>query len=361
MKRILLVLLPSTLLGATPADSVRGERLFEALSCVQCHSVSGKGGSSAPDLGRLIGRDFTPAALAATMWNHAPAMWAAMRERGGRPGDLDEQGAADLFAYFYSARFFEKPGDAARGKRLFSSKQCAECHGLTAAKIPEAKPVTEWDSAAQPILLANAMWNHAASMREEFARRKLPWPQLNTQDLADMLVYLRNLPAGRAGPARVEITAGAQGEALFQTKGCGACHTGRLALAPRLKGRTLTDIAVELWNHVSKMAPNPPRLNPVEMQELTSYLWAEQFFADAGKASVGEGVFRARSCDVCHGGAGSGAPRLPVPGRQFTSATMVSALWRHGPDMEQQMKARRIPWPRFTAVEMAGLIAYLSP
>ena len=53
------------------------------------------------------------------MWNHAPAMWAAMRARERQAGDLNEQAAGDLFAYFYSARFFEKPGDAARGKRLF--------------------------------------------------------------------------------------------------------------------------------------------------------------------------------------------------------------------------------------------------
>jgi hypothetical protein len=50
------------------------------------------------------------------MWNHAPGMWAAMRDRDIRAGDLNEQAAADLFAFFYSARFFEKPGDAGRGK-----------------------------------------------------------------------------------------------------------------------------------------------------------------------------------------------------------------------------------------------------
>ena len=59
----------------------------------------------------------------------------AMRDRNVHAGDLSEQGGDDLFAYFYSARFFDKPGDAARGKRLFSSKHCAECHGLTEPKI----------------------------------------------------------------------------------------------------------------------------------------------------------------------------------------------------------------------------------
>ena len=107
------------------ADSTRGERLFTSLSCIECHSVNGVGGNIGPDLGRRIDRNFTVASLASTMWNHAPTMWAAMRERDIRGGDMDEQGAADLFAYFYSARFFEKPGDAGRGKRLFTERACA--------------------------------------------------------------------------------------------------------------------------------------------------------------------------------------------------------------------------------------------
>ena len=109
-----------------PADSARGAKLFETLACVQCHSINGQGGKIGPDLGRRAAREFTPASLAATMWNHAPAMWASMKERDVRAGDLNEQAAADLFAYFYAARFFDKPGDAGRGKQLFASKHCAE-------------------------------------------------------------------------------------------------------------------------------------------------------------------------------------------------------------------------------------------
>src|SRR6202047_4817337 len=112
MKKLLLMgLAPAWFAQAAgvPADSAHGERLFENLACIQCHSLNGKGGSTAPDLGRLVDRNFTPAALAATMWNHAPSMWAAMRARGIGIGDLDAQAAADLFAYFYSTRFFDRP------------------------------------------------------------------------------------------------------------------------------------------------------------------------------------------------------------------------------------------------------------
>src|SRR5712671_5501382 len=76
-------------------DSQRGERLFQSEGCVQCHSVNGTGGTLAPDLGRQIDRNYTPALLASVMWNHAPVMWAAMDRQGIRASAIDEQGAGD--------------------------------------------------------------------------------------------------------------------------------------------------------------------------------------------------------------------------------------------------------------------------
>jgi mono/diheme cytochrome c family protein len=341
-------------------DSARGERLFSTLSCMGCHSLNGQGGKIGPDLGRRIDRNFTPASLAATMWNHAPTMWSAMRERNVRAGDLNEQAAADLFAYFYSVRFFNKPGDAGRGKRLFSSKHCADCHGLTEAKLPEAKPVSHWESIGHPVDLVDAMWNHAARMRQEFARRNLPWAELTAQDLDDMLVYLRNLPSRRNVQAGFVIASGARGQALYESKGCASCHTGKLGLASRLKNRTLTDIAAAMWNHEPKMAENPPQFTEDEMRELVSYLWAGQFFRDEGNPSAGERVFTSKHCAACHNNPSSGVPKLTGSGRSFTAATMVSSLWYHGPRMLGEMNSKGIRWPRFEGREMANLIAYLN-
>jgi len=363
MRTLLLVALtPAWVMqaAAVPADSARGARLFESLSCIQCHSLNGQGGTTGPDLGRLVDRNFTPAALAATMWNHAPAMWASMRTRGIAIGDLNSQAAADLFAYFYSTRFFEKPGDAGRGKRLFSEKRCAECHGAADAKHPEAKPIAQWESLGHPIAMVSAMWNHAASMREEFGRRKWPWPELTAQELGDVMVYLRSLPEMRNAPFSLEINGESQGEALFQSKGCAGCHTAKLSLTARLKGDTLIDIGVAMWSHAPKMPPSPPRLEVGEMRALLSYLWAEQFFQDSGDPSAGRRVFKNKRCASCHNDPSSGAPQLPKAKQSFTSSEMVSTLWHHGPQMQEQMKSKSIPWPRFSGKEMSDLIGYLS-
>ena len=294
------------------------------------------------------------------MWNHAPVMWASMRERSVQAGELSAQGAADLFAYFYSARFFEKPGDAGRGKSVFASKHCANCHGMTEAKLPNAKPVSEWRAIGDPIELADAMWNHAASMRGEFARVGLQWAELDPQDLDDILVYLRNLPSRRGSGSAFDISAGANGAELFKSKGCAGCHTGKLELAPLLKNKTLTGIAAAMWNHEPKMAAEPPRLTVDEMRALLGYLWASEFFTNSGNAGAGERLFASKHCVTCHSDAYSGAPALPRAGEIFTGATMVSALWHHGPRMLDQMQAKHIAWPHFDGQDMSNIIAYLD-
>ncbi len=109
---------------------------------------------------------------------------------------MDEQAAADLFAFFYSTRFFEKPGDATRGKRLFTSLACSRCHGMTELTGTAAKPVTQWTATADPVAMVEAMWNHAANMREEMARQKIQWPRLSGQDVSDVLVLRSGYGAG---------------------------------------------------------------------------------------------------------------------------------------------------------------------
>src|SRR5215475_9137928 len=111
-----------------------------------------------------------------------------MRERKISSGTLDEQGAGDLFAFFYSARLFERPGDAARGKQVLE-QNCARCHGTSSTAGPP--PVSRWQSVHTPFELTEAMWNHLPYMSAVAAASRTTVPQLSAQNLVDLLVYVR--------------------------------------------------------------------------------------------------------------------------------------------------------------------------
>ena len=358
MKYFRFVLIPVLALHAAtiPMDSTRGDELFQSQGCVQCHSLKGIGGRSAPDLGRMLDRAYSPSDLASTMWNHAPTMWGAIAARGIKVGDISQQDAADLFAAFYSARYFEMQGDAGHGKSFFQSRSCATCHGLTHSPNPAAKPVNEWTTLGAPVALVGAMWNHSPDMWEELALRKKPWPNMTPQDMTDLLVYLRNAVPGRAVNSIFRIPAGEEGERLFGEKGCTSCHDWQ---RPPKQNLTLTGVAAEMWNHAAFLHSKPPRIEPDEMREILSSWWAKQFFEDSGDASHGKRLFAAKHCIQCHSGAGPG-PALPSGKGGWSGITMVSALWRHGPSMFAQMKEHSVTWLTFKAGEMSDVIAYLN-
>jgi mono/diheme cytochrome c family protein len=343
-----------------PGDARRGEQLFQSEQCIQCHSVNGRGGTAAPDLARRIDRNYTPTVMASLMWNHAPQMWAAMKQQGVKQEQMTPEKAADLFAYFVSARYFERPGDAARGKQLFAAKRCADCHGVTSSPDAAAPPVAKWESLADPVVLAQQMWNHGAQMKQELAKRKISRPELSAQDLTDMLVYLQNLPETRNLARNFSFPPSDSGEKLFSSKGCTECHVGKRALEVLLKNQTLTEIAVDMWNHQPSMKNPPPTFTPEEMQQIIQYIWAKQYFRGSGSAARGKTVFAAKNCATCHNDPASGAPKLGKGKDAYSDITMVAALWDHGPQMLESMSARKLPWPRFTAQEMEDVIAYLN-
>ena len=175
-----------------PGDADRGMAVFRTRGCAGCHSIHGRGGTGAPDLAELSDRGLSPYVMAGLLWNHAPAMWAAMdKARVARP-ELSEQDAADLFVYFFASRYFEQPGDPKRGRQLFVSKRCSGCHGIASQIREGIKPVSSWGALANPIALAQQMWNHSSEMQPALERSRVPYPRLSAQELTDLLAYLRN-------------------------------------------------------------------------------------------------------------------------------------------------------------------------
>jgi cytochrome c2 len=344
----------SLLLG----DAERGKAWFQDLKCTICHSVNGVGGKKAPDLGRGRDRSFDPYRLAGLIWNHAPRMWSAMAGAGVARPVLDDQQAADLFAFFYAASYFETPGNARRGKQVFLLHRCGQCHGIESPVRAGIRPVAEWDSPWDPIALAQRMWNHSGDMARSLDGAQVPYPLFTAQELTDVLAWLRSLrPNGQTAgfaPASPEI-----GRALIESKGCAACHRGALALEGHRTRYGLTDFAAAMWNHPFRTGYHQTPLSDAEMRRVVGYLVATQFFEERGDPEIGGRLFAKKRCSVCHDNPSSGAPGRSEMSGRMTSFGMVAALWKHGPAMLDSMRQRNIPWPRFTGSEMADISAYL--
>ena len=358
---LLMAVGPALLPGVSiPGDSRRGAALFESQHCVTCHGALGSGGQSAPDLGRWTGRAFTPLTLATYLWNHAPTMWSAMDKAGIEKPSLNRQQSADLFAYFYAHRYFEAPGEAGRGKQVFASARCGTCHSLQGNRSPGAPPpVSQWKDVADPVGFTSSLWNHSARMYAEMKARKLDWPDLSAQQLTDLLVYVRRLPGAHPTEPVLAMADTREGEGVFRSKGCIACHSGAKAL-DQLRHRTLTGFSVAMWNHAPRMAASPPQLSADEMRQLTGYLWSISYFDEPGDERAGAKVYAKLGCEGCHASTTWMAPALTRRAQPLQAIDFTAALWRHGPAMHVRMREQKIEWPRFKDHELADLIAYIN-
>jgi cytochrome c2 len=339
--------------ASIPGDAKLGQAVFRTQSCIKCHSMRGEGAKAAPDLAARTAKNYTPSLMASLIWNHAPVMWKAMDyERINKPS-MSEGDAADLFAFFFANRYFEKPGDAARGKQVLQTRNCDGCHGGSGP----GKPVAEWTVANDSIELTRQLWNHAGKMSATLQSKGMKWPVLTAQDLEDLQVYLQSMPGARNAEAAFQPGPADTGEMIFQKKGCVDCHKGAATLNAKFRSNTMAQLAAAMWNHAPAMKQTV-EMRPEEMRRVVGYLWSIQYFEAAGNAAKGKGVFERKRCATCH--VGGGAPSLAGMAGKASSMSMVSSLWRHGPDMLKAMNQKKIPWPRFAGSEMADLIAHLN-
>ena len=185
-----------------PGTPERGEALFRDKRCVTCHTIGGVGGAVGPELGRAHHVSLTQ--FAGLMWNHGPAMWARMKERGIPVPELSGQEMADIVAYLYTAHYFDPAaGSAARGREIAQAKGCLACHAVRGKGGRLAGDLATSNVVASPSALVAAMWNNSRAMEEGARKQGIALPTLTGGDLADLSAYLRSgtkPPAATKGP-----------------------------------------------------------------------------------------------------------------------------------------------------------------
>jgi predicted CXXCH cytochrome family protein len=275
-----------------PGDPIAGAVVLRQKGCAECHAIEGPRLSGAPDLQRWAG--FTnPIVWAQKMWEHAPRMEEAMRERGITWPRLEDTDLTNLVAYLRSlgvreTKVYLEPGSVERGARLFIDRGCRTCHypggpggDLAATTAPRSLAT-----------LAARMWNHSPEMTREMQRRGVARSPLSAQEMADIVAHLVSL--------RYRVRGGdpTRGRAVFDRKLCVQCHgedRANSSTAPPLDELVaIADpvrLAPAMWNHGVTMIEQMSRIGDVwpvfetgEMTDLIAYFRSVAPVADAAPA-----------------------------------------------------------------------------
>ena len=174
----------------------------------------------------------------------------------------------------------EPPGDPARGRETFTTKECARCHQPRgqAGVGPALEQLRRPQGA---FALAGRLWNHAPAMFTVLKMESLSWPQISAAEMGDLMAYLE------ADPSRDPAPDPSKGQLMLLRKSCLKCHSVRgegARLAPDLAAhRPAYDSAVawatRMWAHVPAMAAKAievgvlyPRFAEDEMLNLVAFL-----------------------------------------------------------------------------------------
>lgn len=354
-----------------PGNPKAGMHVFFDKGCGVCHAVLGEGGHSAPDLARAPSRHLGATELLAAMWNHAPTMWERMQVQRVALPRFQEQEMDDLFAFLYSVRSLDEPGDPERGRQLLSEKNCVRCHALSGQGARVGPDLEKWADHRNPVSWIQTMWNHGPAMQSLMEQQGLPWPRFQDSDLSDLIAYIRKAAPRPRSHVYLRPADPEAGRALFGRMGCLSCHAirgrgGRRGpdLGTSSLPRTLGQFAAGMWNHGPAMWSSmraihvrQQQFSRKEMADLIAYLFAQRYFDTAGNAERGQRLFERKGCAGCH--EGGEAPSL-AEWRDPSPIVLGTALWNHGPVMLRAMEQQEVSWPHFEPGEIADLLEYLN-
>jgi mono/diheme cytochrome c family protein len=167
------------------------------------------------------------------------------------------------------------------------------------------------------------------------------------------------------------------GASIFGTKGCIKCHSiaglrGKMGLDPEAPPETWSfyGLAADMWNHMPVMTSSMdelgierPHLDPGEIADLVVFIFNRVNPMASGDAVAGRSLFGEKRCIRCHqvGGIGGIAgPSLDLRSRFHSPIRLAAAMWNHGPEMTESMRAEGIPRSALTGSELVDLYAYFS-
>ncbi|MBI3003006.1 MAG: c-type cytochrome [candidate division NC10 bacterium] len=165
--------------------------LFLSKRCAGCHLARGQS-SVGPALEELR-RPQGAFELAGRLWNHVPAMFAALTREGTEWPRISPAEMGDLMAYLDATPGRDPPPDPLKGQVVLVRKECLKCHSLRgeggrigpdlAARRAEYASAAAW---------AAAMWTHTPRMAAVAAERGVLYPRFAGDEMGNLLGFLRS-------------------------------------------------------------------------------------------------------------------------------------------------------------------------
>jgi cytochrome c2 len=264
-----------------PGSVSNGRKLLNDKGCIVCHEVAGSGGDKGPDFDQL--QQFaSPIYMVQIMWNHGPVMQDEMKELGIKYPNLNGQDIVDITSYIQQATIGNtairmSPGNPINGKKVFSKKQCLNCHSIGKNNDTIGTDLKAIDLQKSVNEIAGLMLNHSSVMIDYMKSESITWPEFEGREMSDLIAYLYFLgfEDEPGDPAR--------GKKIFVDKGCLSCHEEKADIGPELSKMKRLNSPIRMiqlmWNHADRMDDlliikneKWPQLSTNEMQNLFAYL-----------------------------------------------------------------------------------------
>lgn len=358
-----------------PGDPLKGRKILKQKGCVNCHTLWNIGKGVAPDLVK-VSKGKTVYQLVGDFWNHSPRMVESIIKQSKKIPKFKPKEIENLFSFIYYLNYYDEPGNASRGEKVFNEKQCVVCHGVGTVGGDTGPPLDPFGSVMSPIVMAQHMWNHSPKMQNIMRSRGISVPTLSGQEIADLLSFIRShSKANRTVKEYAFPGNPKKGRTVFLKK-CVYCHSvhgegGELApdLGESKLQQSASDIAAIMWNHSnwmlkvsSRKGISYPYLSGHEMADVIAYVYFTGFLDPAGNVKKGKQYFNAKKCINCHPvgeTAGGVATNLAESKTIDSPFHLAATMWNHLQEMGSVMKTVGVAWPKFEGDEMRDMVAYL--
>ena len=353
-----------------PENPLNGRIVFEQKGCINCHSINGYGGNTAPDFGthNFFGSEYD---LMSQMWDHSPTMFKEMEEKNFDKQKFSGTDFRNLRYFLYFLRYLGSPGNVSNGQELFVKMKCSYCHSVDNENSKKIRLDTI-GVYASPLYLAQVMWNHAGKMQKMQKLSGIKIPEFNNNDFADLSAYIAEV-SSYGTREKIYMSPGnpLKGEKLFEIKKCSYCHIQN-HIGPDLKNynfnKSVTEIAGMMWNHALNMEKvmqknkiSWPTFEGDEMANLISYLYFQNQSYVKGSIEEGRQLTQEKGCISCHRTGNSyDTPIISNIGPFNNLDDFSSELWNHLPLMEKNLYIKGKSFPKLLPSDIKSLYLYFN-